>query len=215
MKKLFFTITVVLSGLLLQTSAHADDTFLVSGMGGKCLDAEGGIRDGVRFLGYQCHGGANQKFTIPPGQSQSIQIKMGGLCLSVRGNGNERDPVILQQCGNNRPSTQLWNLSNNELVSAASGRCVDLEGGAGHFFGNQPAILFNCHHQSNQKWYVGKLVNAGKINNAHLIQPGQRFDIRPIGGNVINAGGANVINAGGANVIAAGGGNVIAVGGAN
>lgn len=201
-------ITVALA-VMGASSAHANN-LLVSGMGGKCLDVEGGqIRAGARVIGYQCHAGANQQFEY---FRSNGEIRIGGLCVDISGGrGNQGDKLILWQCSGQ--ANQRWSASGN-AIRGMNGLCLDLKGGSGHWLGNQEAIVWSCNGQSNQTWYRGHLVAASRVQGATAVQPGQRVDIRPISNinRIIASGGGNVIAPGGGNVIAPGGGNVIAPG---
>lgn len=209
---------LVMGSLMMMSPAHAGSWIFLSGMGGKCLDAEGGIRKGARILGYACHGGTNQVFNY----SNDGTIKMGGFCVDASGGlGRDGDGLVLWDCNGQANQRWAYNSSNNSMTGM-NGKCVDLEGGTGHWFGNQRAILWSCNGQSNQKWYFSKLMSASQVSGAKLVNPGDKVTIRPPSG-IIAAGGGNLtvtqqpnIIAGGAgNMVAAGGGNIIAAGGGN
>ena len=194
-------------------AAQSHEIVFISRMGSKCLDAEGGqTRAGTRIIGYSCSGDWNQRFTW----NGNGPIHFGSNCLDASGGlGRDGDQVVVWQC--NGQANQHWQLVNGE-IHGINGKCLDLSGGYGHWFGNQPAIIYSCNHQDNQRWSIGAVVPASRVQGARVINPNQQVritDISNVGAQVIAAGGGNVIAAGGGNVIAAGGGNVIAAGGGN
>lgn len=198
--------------ILYSSTASAQRVALVSRMGAKCLDAEGGRSSaGTKLIGYACNGQANQSFEF----ASDGTIRQNGMCVDASGGqGKDGDQIILWQC--NGGANQRWRLQGERLVGG-SGKCIDLKGGQGWWFGNQPAILYTCNGQSNQGWVKGVVVSASRVKGAPATQPGALANMQPVNAaaNVVAAGGANVIAAGGGNVIAAGGGNVIAAGGGN
>jgi hypothetical protein len=201
-------------------AAAQNGVILMSGMGGKCLNAEGAkTSNGTRLIGYPCSGSWNEQFNIMADGT----IRMGGKCVDDYGGmGKDEDQIVLWDC--NGGKGQQWRFDGHRLVGI-NGKCIDLKGGAGLWIPmvwNQPAILYNCSGADNQLWYKSGLIKASMLGGARTAKPGDQVTIRPIpgviaagGGNVVAAGGGNVIAAGGGNVIAAGGGNVIAAGGGN
>lgn len=190
---------------------------IVSAMGGKCLDAEGGrFTNGTRLIGYECSGNSNQQFVV----HSDGTIRIGGKCLDAAGGqGRDGDQVVLWDCHGG--ANQKWRYTQGQIVGI-NGKCIDLQGGRGHWFGNQPAILWSCHGEENQRWMGGRVVSRSRVaSNATVLPPGQLFprdarELWPRGMNsLIAAGGGNLIAAGGGNLIATGGGNLIAPGGGN
>lgn len=184
---------------------------LVSRLGGKCLDVEGGsTANGARVIGYPCSGGTNQQFWF----NQDGRINHRGKCVVVQGGqGRDGDQLVLWDC--NGGANEQWRLTDGRLVGQ-NGKCVDLKGGSwGNMpFMNQPAILWGCHGGDNQMWRWALVVPGRNLNGVNVLASGAVGRIEPING-VVAAGGGNVVAAGGANVVAAGGGNVVAAGGAN
>ena len=210
--RIFAAAAIVCGALLTAGHAQAEPVIFLSGMGGKCLDAEGGVREGARVIGYACHGQANQ--TFDHARSSSGPMRIGGLCVDAQGGaGRQGDELILWKC--NGQKNQSWQWSGNRLVGV-NNLCVDLKGGDGHWLGNQPAILWSCNGQKNQAWYWGKNLPATSVTGAVPVQPGQKFDIKPLPMASIVAGGAgNVVAAGAGNVIAVGSGRIVAGGAGN
>lgn len=200
--------------------AAAQNVTLVSQMGAKCLDVEGGhSARGTRIIGYACNGQANQQFHF----NANGTITQAGMCVDAAGGlGRDGDQIELWDC--NGGANQKWRLANGQLIGM-NNKCIDLKGASGWWFGNQPAILYSCNGQENQHWYKGVVVASNRVRGITPVQAGALKHLNPVnasasviaagGGNVIAAGGGNVIAPGGGNVIAAGGGNVIAAGGGN
>ena len=218
MRRIVLPITLAAAGVALGivprlAAAQQSGVILVSGMGGKCLDAEGGrAENGTRLIGYPCNGNWNEQFTFMPDGT----IRLRGKCVDDMGGlGRDGDQIELWDC--NGGANQKWRYEGHRLVGVGSKKCIDLKGGDGFWvpmIWNQPAILWPCSGAQNQSWYKGVRMAASRISGARVVNAGQRIDLRPVAG-VIAAGGGNVIAAGGGNVIAAGGGNVIAAGGGN
>ncbi|HEX5432743.1 MAG TPA: ricin-type beta-trefoil lectin domain protein [Candidatus Angelobacter sp.] len=201
--------------------AQAQNVTLVSRMGAKCLDAEGGrsVR-GTRLIGYPCNGQANEQFHF----NTNGTVTQRGMCVDVTGGvGRDGDQIELWDC--NGGANQKWRMVNGQLVGM-HGKCIDLKGGSGWWFGNQPAILWPCNGQDNQHWYRGVVVAQSRVRGSVPVKAGALQKLNPVnasaasvisagGGNVVPVGGGNVISAGGGNVIAAGGGNVIPAGAGN
>ncbi|MGC4947934.1 RICIN domain-containing protein [Streptomyces sp. DT224] len=68
----------------------------------------------------------------------------GGFCAAVTGTG-DRTPVVLAGC--DRSSAQRIGLSGKELVSASTGKCLDLFGGAS----GSRIVLWECNGRDNQR----------------------------------------------------------------
>jgi len=88
--------------------------------GGKCLDDPGGrTASRTRVQIWACNGGANQQWTVV--QDGTLQVH--GACLAEAGTGNGA-PAELSTCDGT--SAQRWQAgTRGELVSMASGRCLD------------------------------------------------------------------------------------------
>lgn len=217
----------VFACLLGSSPAQAQNVMLVSGMGGKCLNAAYGTRQGAQMIGYSCGtGAANEIYWFNGNPDGSWRITQANYCLDIRGGlGRAGDPVDLWPC--NGGANQKWRYVNHQLVGQ-NGLCLDLSGGTAWSpsRGNQPAIVWPCNGGPNQKWFKGIVVTGNRVRlSGAPVRPGQMFNMSPVGvpawviaaggGNVIAAGGGNVIPAGAGNVIPAGAGNVIAAGGGN
>lgn len=105
---------------------------------GTCLTGAG---SGAQLLASPCGGSAGQSWSPHPDGS----LRQGGLCVTVTGT-EDRTPVVLATC--DRSSVQRISLSGTALVSASTGKCLDLFGGAS---GTQ-IVLWECNGRDNQHW---------------------------------------------------------------
>jgi hypothetical protein len=171
---------------------------VTSGIGGKCLNVEGGkVANGTRIIGYPCSGGGNEQLWFNADGS----VNHSGKCLVVQGGqGRDGDQIVLWDC--NGGANEKWRWDNGRLVGQ-NGKCLDLKGGNwGNLpFVNQPVILYRCNGGENQTWRWGAVVPRRSVPNATVIQPGAIARMTPIDGlaRVVAAGGLNVIAPGGLN----------------
>ena len=184
---------------------------IISAMGAKCLDIEGGnFSPGTRVILWDCGvGKQNQEFAfLPNGQ---IRAGFSNMCLDDKG-GMYRpmDQIVLWPCAS---SSSRWRFINGQLLSP-NNMCVDLRGGQQRWYlGNQDAILYPCNGQANQHYVAGMEIRRG---NAGGFNPGQIGQIVPrTASSTLSFGASGVIAAGGGNVIAAGAGNIVASGAGN
>lgn len=213
----------ILAGLcltlgVLGTSANAAaQTFIVSQLSQKCLDAQGGSNaSGTPIITWACHGGSNQSVTYTNGT-----LRVMGKCLDAAGGaGRNGDAVVLWDCHGG--ANQKWQLRSDGLIQGINGRCLDIANGSKN--NGAKLVLWDCHGGTNQKWQKGRLKSAssagldrGQVENLYnrAQSVGGVGIIAPGGGNIIAPGGGNIIAAGGGNIIATGGGNIIATGGLN
>lgn len=202
--------------------AHARNVTLVSSLGAKCMDAEGGTRRGARLIGYACSGAANQQFFF----NRNGTITQGLLCLDASGGyGKDGDGIVLWDCHGG--ANQRWTLGADGALRGINGKCMDLQGGDNpvYWVVNQPVILWGCHGGRNQVWYRGLLVSRSAVPAAAArgaVAPGRQTVLqaaqmndrqrRLIGvdaGTLIGVDAGTLIAAGGQNLIAAGGQNFI------
>ncbi|MFJ6466413.1 ricin-type beta-trefoil lectin domain protein [Streptomyces sp. NPDC091387] len=128
----------------------------VTGQGGKCVDAFGGVSDGVVADLYTCSGGANQAWVKAADGSLRLT---SDYCLTAEGAGNGA-AVRVRDCagtgagGAVTDQARQWtyNSSTHALVNKASGRCLDVPGGDTT---NGTALdLWDCGGGANQQWNV-------------------------------------------------------------
>lgn len=105
---------------------------------GKCLTGAG---SGSPLVASVCDGSAGQSWS--PASDGSL--RQGGLCAALTGT-EDRTPVVLATC--DQSSAQRISFSGTTLVSAPTGKCLDLFGGAS---GTQ-IVLWECNGRDNQHW---------------------------------------------------------------
>ncbi|GID33124.1 poly(ethylene terephthalate) hydrolase family protein [Paractinoplanes brasiliensis] len=113
---------------------------------GRCADITGyGTADGTRLQLYDCTGQWNQTWNYT---GNTLVNPQSGKCLNA---GSDGTSVNLWTC--NGGNAQKWTLQGNgNLVSTASGKCLDAIGqGTGNGTGLQ---IYNCvaGGQGNQQW---------------------------------------------------------------
>ncbi|MCO8276200.1 ThuA domain-containing protein [Actinoplanes sp. TRM 88003] len=110
---------------------------------GKCVDVAGNSSaDSTKIQLWSCTGGANQQWTVNGSTLRSL-----GKCMSTASGGQ----VQLSACTG--AATQNWTAgANGSLVNAASGRCLDANGGS-TADGTQ-LIIWSCHGGTNQRWVL-------------------------------------------------------------
>ncbi|MFD7714646.1 ricin-type beta-trefoil lectin domain protein [Streptomyces sp. NPDC059814] len=128
----------------------------VTGQGGKCVDAFGGVSDGVVADLYTCSGGANQAWVKAADGTLRLP---SDYCLTAEGTGNGA-AVRVRDCagtgagGAVTDQARQWTYdsSTHALVNKASGRCLDVPGGDTT---NGTALnVWDCGGGANQQWNV-------------------------------------------------------------
>jgi len=231
MKKLIWGIAIVAcaTGFTPVVSAQTS-TLVVSRMGGKCLDVEGGTAKGKNVIGYPCTGSSNQLFAF----YSDGTIRQGGYCVDVYGGLNtDGTQLILWTClkgtdGRPQPN-QRWSTDSYNRLIGGAGKCVDLKGGSGAWVlngvWNQAAIIWPCKVADNQTWYRGEVLPAVQVRGtptayaalstlkplANVVAAGAGNLIGQDGTSIVAGGGGNIVANDGATIVAAGGGNVLVV----
>lgn len=128
----------------------------VTGPAGKCLDAFGGVADGVAADLYTCSGGADQAWVRAADGTLRLP---SDYCLSADGTGNGAAVRVRDCAGTGAggavadPARQwTYDGTTHALVNKASGRCLDVPGSDttdGTVLG-----LWDCHGGVNQRWSV-------------------------------------------------------------
>ncbi|MFJ2261585.1 RICIN domain-containing protein [Streptomyces sp. NPDC087844] len=119
-------------------AATEPETALVVESGGTCLTGSGA---GSELSVAACGSASAQSWSTSSGRA----LKQGGLCASVTGT-EDRAPVLLRPC--DQSTEQEFALVGSSLVSASSGKCLDVFGGAS---GTQ-VVLWECNGRDNQRW---------------------------------------------------------------
>jgi len=172
-----FVLFVLVSLFFILRPATHSEWLLMNGTGPKCLDVAGGkITLGARVIGYDCHGGINQRFDIT---MDGGTIKIGQLCLDASNasfdNGAE---LILWTCHNGTNQNWIYDDKKNRLLNYYS-KCVDLEGGEKFYQNTQKAILWDCNDLPNQKWYLSQTVLDSKVLGGKRVIPQNQMFIQP------------------------------------
>lgn len=213
---------LILAITFLSASLFASE--IVSKQGGKCLNAEGGIKDGARLIAYNCGGAPNEDFVLDGGR-----LKLAGSTWCAQADSrNQGSEVHLHKCNTTPAGDALQNFSSwpGNQIGHNTGMCLDLKGG---FIGqmativpgvNQPAILFGCNKQDNQSWIVSGVFKkaqtfASIADGTKFWIPGMVGAFEKRGNNIVAQGGGNIVAQGGGNIVAQGGGNIVAQGGGN
>lgn len=121
---------------------------------GKCLDATG-ANVGDNVVVWDCHGGANQQWTVDSGQ---VRSDVNDLCLAVPGNSPVPQTTLVLQTCNGSPeqafSVQTQQAAaTQQLYSGAVDRCVDISNSS---TGNGThANVYPCTGNPNQQFQVG------------------------------------------------------------
>lgn len=138
-----------LAALLVAGPAQAATTGDVRGVdSGRCLDVAGVSQtDGANVHIWDCHGGANQQWTL----TDSAQLTVyGNKCLDARGGATTPGtPVQIWTC--NGSDNQQWRVNpDGTIVGVRSGLCLEVSGW-GKANGTE-VRLWSCHGGANQKW---------------------------------------------------------------
>ncbi len=117
-----------------------------------CLDVQGGTATApalpASLQAWQCHGGANQQFTLQP--NGTITVYGGQLCVDVwRARANDGDSVVVWPC--NGGANQKWvYTAAGQLQTAVNGKCLDLWLARGE--NGAPIKIWPCNGGPNQRW---------------------------------------------------------------
>ncbi len=117
---------------------------------GRCLDVWEGSREiGAEVRMYGCHGGANQRWSLPPvGEAGEVRV-YGALCLDVwEANPAEGARVSLFPCHGG--ANQQWARTAVGELRGLGGKCLDVLGGA--VVDGAPVGVHSCHGGANQRW---------------------------------------------------------------
>jgi hypothetical protein len=213
---------------------------LLSGMGGMCLNAEGGLRPGARLIVWPCSGGSNELWTIgrprgindtriytPNATTTAFDGSIVPYCVEAQHRDNGAQ-LFARPCDNNKTSLQNFAWRGGNTVGHNSGRCLDVLGGWGAWgiantigaaFGNRnvPVGLYNCHGGYEQQWFRAEAPRRSVPASV------SRFSIAGRAGSYtfrngqffrIEANG-QMVAAGGLNLIGPDGGTLVAAGGGN
>jgi hypothetical protein len=132
---------------------------IVSKHSGKCLDVAGGAtHNSANVYQWDCHGGANQFWTLTGkgGGYYLITAKHSGRCLDVENYGHANGTNVSQyDCHGG--TNQLWSVipqgGGYYLITAKhSGKCLDVAGVSKDRGAN--VYQWDCHGGDNQLWQL-------------------------------------------------------------
>jgi poly(hydroxyalkanoate) depolymerase family esterase len=126
-------------------STGGSTTELVSVASGRCLDLPASnSANGTQPQIYDCHNGANQRWTLSGQTLQSL-----GKCLDSPTSAAAGSKVQIWDC--NGGTNQKWNVNSNGTISnVANGLCLDVNGNG--TANGTLVILWNCTAAANQRW---------------------------------------------------------------
>ncbi len=131
-------------------AAEPTPSSLVGQQSARCLDVQGASRDaGAPLILWDCWGGANQHWTLPPAGERGEVRVYGTLCLDVWGaQGNDGDRASIFPCHGG--ANQQWTLTAAGELRGLNDKCLDVWG-AGTANGSEVRV-YGCHGGANQRW---------------------------------------------------------------
>lgn len=152
MTRVLVGVAAVAITLCAPKAAAAQNVF--SGVGGVCLNVEGGVIDGARIIGWNCSGADNEKFVIEGGR-----LKLSGTNWCAESVSRAEGAQLRLRGCNREDQLQNFAFWTNDRMGHNSGYCVDLKG-AGWFGQNnghgKPVVLWTCKAgERNQQWFAG------------------------------------------------------------
>lgn len=125
---------------------------LVNPASGRCLDAPNPVGNGARIYIHDCHGGANQQWTLDTAGIGLVRSAFAGKCLDNDlgrlANGNK---IQIYDC-NGGSNAQIWTVLGDGLVQFG-GWCLDVANKATAI--RSPVLLSLCNGGTNQEWRIG------------------------------------------------------------
>jgi hypothetical protein len=119
----------------------------------RCLDADMNTiaNNGTKVQLWDCHGGANQWFSLLEDMGGQIVNVYSGRCLDADTNtiGSNGTKVQLWDCHGG--TNQQWYRDGDRIRNRASGRCLDADINTIGDNGTK-VHLWDCHDGSNQQW---------------------------------------------------------------
>jgi glucose/arabinose dehydrogenase len=118
----------------------------ITGLGGKCVDVNGGgSADGTKVQLWTCNGSGAQQWTLPGDGT----IRALGKCLDVANSGTANGTATwLWTC--NGTGAQQWTSQDGSLRNPQSGRCLDA---AGNSSADGTVLhIWDCVGAANQRW---------------------------------------------------------------
>ena len=125
------------------------DTPLVQASTGLCADVWGAQATVAADVGaWDCHGGTNQRWSVPAAGAAGEVRVFGSSCLDAWGGTNRvGDPIKIHPC--NGGSNQQWRLTNAGELRGATDLCVGVAPGD---VGQGRLVLQSCTGGAAQRW---------------------------------------------------------------
>ena len=155
--------------------SQAAEALLVDGNSGRCLDVLGESREpGAGLIVYDCHGGANQRFSYPAaGQTGEIRVYAGEgtpLCVDAWGAGTENGTRLVVWTCHGGANQQWTRTADGEFRGVQSGRCVDVLGARTENLTD--VWLWDCFGGApNQRWDARAPAGGATLAAAPLARP--------------------------------------------
>ena len=135
------------------------DRLLVGAQSGRCVDVPGASHEpGTSLILWDCHGNANQRWTVPAiGSSGAVRV-YGEMCMEA-GDAVNGTRVTIQPCTGAAP--QRWTATSAGELRAHSGHCLDVEGA--RVENRSEVHLWDCHGGENQRFTVPVPGSSGPL----------------------------------------------------
>jgi hypothetical protein len=131
-----------------QAGGGQQNAMIVGAQSNRCIDVPGAsTTNGTQVQLWDCHGGANQRWTRTAGRELRVY---GNKCLDALGGGTGNGTAaIIWDCHGG--TNQQWNVNaNGTITGVQSGLCLDASG-LGTANGTR-IHLWSCHGGANQQW---------------------------------------------------------------
>jgi Ricin-type beta-trefoil lectin domain-like len=146
-----------------KTFTVRDGVEIIAKHSGKCMDVEGAwTADAVRVMHGECHGGANQVFTMrPKGDGSSFELvpRHSGKCVDVAwADGADGAAIIQHGCngGNNQAFRENFVVGTEyrKFEAVHSSKCLDVTGGSTEW---APFQQWTCNGNLQQQFRLQPL----------------------------------------------------------
>ncbi len=140
----------VMAAAGVQTTQPPASTFALRGVASnRCLDVSGASQtNGALMHIWDCHGGANQQFTLTA--AGELRLYNGAKCLDVVGRGTANGTAVdIWDC-NGQTNQQFRLNSNGSVTAVGANKCLDVSA-----FGTANGTkvqIWDCLGATNQQW---------------------------------------------------------------
>lgn len=135
------------------TTPRLAPTPVINRAGGNCLEVSGNSQNpGAIVTLWECHGGANQQWTLPPAGTSNEMLAYGTICLDAFGGaGLDGDAVGTWTCHGG--ANQQWKYTPAGELVGSTGKCIGVVGGPA--VNNAQLALGPCTGAPHQQWDLG------------------------------------------------------------